>query len=445
MNKRLGLIGLLLAGALLSSQTAMAEEAVEAVTESVTESVTEEAAVEEAAAEPAEEAAEIAGASDAAEAAGSQVIDQKLDTAYTLALYAINDEDYDKANSYLDVCMAYCDPSASPELYADLLLKKACIDVIQEDYDMALFQLDAALYVDPELADAYLVRTQVYTAQGDIDQAVANLQKYIDLTEDTTLYQTIAQLHEANGDMEQAEAAYEKFAAANGEEVPEALFQTGLYRMESGKFEEAIEAFETYRDDEDYGAGALYNIGVCHLNMGDYETAEADFTGCIEKEGLFDGVYYNRGVCRLMAGNWESAAEDFEQSVSSESYAADAQYNLAVCRMQSEDYEGAVEIFTDLIGDGEAEEESVTEGEEMTGDEPAEAEAPVVNDSAYYYRALCYAATGNLEDALADYTTCIDHGYDLAESYYQRAQIYAALGDKDHQTADLEASLRYAE
>ena len=46
---------------------------------------------------------------------------------------------------------------------------------------------------------------------------------------------------------------------------------------------------------------------------------------------------------------------------------------------------------------------------------------------------------------MADYTVCIEHEYELAQSYYQRAQVYAALGDTENQNSDLQNSLKYAE
>ena len=78
---------------------------------------------------------------------------------------------------------------------------------------MALLNLDAAIKVQPDLADAYLVRTQVYAAQGNVDASIENLEKYIELTEDTSLYETVAQLNEAKGDIEAAQAAYDKYVA----------------------------------------------------------------------------------------------------------------------------------------------------------------------------------------------------------------------------------------
>ncbi len=421
----------LTAGMLLTAVPVLAEEAAVEETQPQ-ESIFTEAPAEEV---PAEETPVEAFAEESA-----AIVDtQKLDASYTLALNAINAEDYETAKEYLNVCFAYCDPVGNPTMYADLLLKRACIDVIEEKNDMALLQLDAALRVQPDLADAYLVRTQVYAAQGDVDAAIENLEKYIELTEDTSLYETVAQLNEAKGDIEAAQAAYDKYVEGAGSEVAEAGFQNGLYKMQAGKLEEAIAAFEAYAEDETYGAGAAYNIGICRMNLGDYAGAIEAFNTCEAKEGSFEGLKYNRGVCALMSEQWEDAAADFAASIESEPYVDDARYNLAICQMQQEDYETAMATFTELI-DGEGETTEATEEAEAT-----ETEERVVNDGAYYYRAVCNAALGNLDAALADYTTCIEHGYELAQSYYQRAQIYAAQGDTEAQNADLQASLSAAE
>ena len=383
----------------------------------------------------AEEApAEEAPVEETADAQAAIMVDaQKLDASYTLALNAINAEDYETAKEYLNVCFAYCEPQNNPTMYADLLLKRACIDVIEEKNDMALLNLDAALRVQPDLADAYLVRTQVYAAQNQVDAAIENLEKYIELTEDTSLYETVAQLNEAKGDIEAAQAAYDKFVEGAGSEVQEAGFQSGLYKLQSGKFEEAIEAFEAYAEDETYAAGAQYNIGICKMNMGDYAGAIEAFTACEAKDGAFEGLYYNRGVCGLLSEDWAKAAEDFAKSIETEPYVDDARYNLGICQMQQGEYEAAVAAFTELIGDGEG------------AEAPAEGEERVVNDGAYYYRAVCNAALGNLEAAIADYTVCVEHGYELAQTYYQRAQVYAALGDTENQNSDLQNSLKAAE
>ena len=302
-------------------------------------------------------------AEEAAPEVQSSIVDtQKLDASYTLALNAINAEDYDTAKEYLSVCFAYCDPQTNPAMYADLLLKRACIDVIEEKNNMALLNLDAAIRVQPDLADAYLVRTQVYAAQGNVDAAIESLEKYIELTEDTSLYETVAQLNEAKGDIAAAQAAYDKYVEGAGGEVAEAGFQSALYKMQAGRLEEAIAGFEAYANDETYAAGAAYNTGICKMNLGDYAGAIEAFNGCEEKGGQFEGLYYNRGVCALLGEAWEAAAADFGKSIETEPYLDDARYNMAICQMQQEQYDTAVATFTELIGDGEG--TATTEGEE---------------------------------------------------------------------------------
>ena len=398
-----------------------------------------EALTEEQAAETASETEAAAGDADTGVQVLTSVSDnQKLDAAYTLALNAITSEDYETAKEYINICFAYCDAQSNPVMFSDLLLKRACIDVIEQKNDMALLNLDAAIRVKPDLSDAYLVKTQVYAGMGDADRAIESLEKYIELTQDTSLYETVAQLQEAKGDIKAAQAAYDKYVAGAGAEVEEAGFQAGLYKMESGDYEEAITAFEAYKDSEVYGAGAMYNIGVSRMNLGDFAGAVEAFTACADKGGAFEGLYYNRGVCRLLSADWAGAAEDFSKSIETEPYAFDAKYNLGICEMQQEDYDGAVATFTEYI-----EESKQAKGEEQT--EVGNETEKVVNYGAYYYRAVCYGVLGKLEEAVADYSVCIEQKYELAQSYYERAQVYAALGDTEKQNADLADSLKYAE
>ena len=368
----------------------------------------------------------LAAAAAAEEAAVSVANTQKLDTLYSLALNAINKEDYATARKYLNASFVYCDPQTNPDMYADLLLKQACIDVIEEDYTLALVSLDASLALSPDLADAYLIRTQIYTKQSDLANAVTNLEKYIELTQDNTLFETVAQLHEANGNLEAAQAAYDKFAETTGADKQEVAFQAALYRMENGKYDEAIESFQAFADDETYGAGAQYNIGICKMNSGDYAGAAEAFNACEGKGGNYTGLYFNRGICYLMGEEWAKGADDFTKSIETEPYADDARYNLGICRMQLDEYEAAVAAFDELVAS--------TEGQEDV----------TLNDAVYYFRAVCNAALGKLEDAIRDLTLCIDHGYELAQTYYERAQVYGAMGEAEKQTSDLENSLKYA-
>ena len=50
---------------------------------------------------------------------------------------------------------------------------------VQGDYQKALFDLDAAIYADPNYAEAYNGDGLVYSDQGDTEQALANFNRAI--------------------------------------------------------------------------------------------------------------------------------------------------------------------------------------------------------------------------------------------------------------------------
>ena len=169
------------------------------------------------------------------------------------------------------------------------------------------------------------------------------------------------------------------------------------------------------------------------MNKGDYAGAVEAFTSSEAKGGNFEGLYYNRGICSLLSENWEGAVADFAKSVETEPYVKDAQYNLGISQVQLGKVEEAAATFTAMIEADEKEEK---------------AEGTPVSEAvkgAHYYRAVCRGSLGDLEGAIADYTFCIDQGYELGQSYYQRAQVYAALGDTEKQNSDLQNSLKYSE
>ena len=283
--------------------------------------------------------------------------------------------------------------------------------------------------------DTAIIKNGTFEFNGECEGAALRWLMPIHAGEPTTMAQFILE----KGDIKAAQAAYDKFVAGAGAEVEEAGFQAGLYKMEAGNFREAIADFDVYKDNETYGAGAMYNIGICRMNLGEFATAVEAFVSCEEKGGTFEGLYYNRGVCRLLTEKWADAATDFAKSIETEPYRDDATYNLGICQMQQEDYETAEATFTQYIAENDKTPEN---GEQAEAGSETER---IVNYGAYYYRAACRAALGKLEDAVADYTVCIEQQYELAQSYYQRAQVYAALGDTGKQNADLAESLKYAE
>ena len=349
---------------------------------------------------------------------------QKLDAYYSLALRYIETGEYDRALNYINACFDYFDEAEDTDLAADLYLKRACVYTMQDEDEAALQDLDKTLELAPDTANAYLVRTQIYSDSGLYSDAIENMEKYIELTDDQSMYQTLAQLYEASGDYESALSSYDTYTASTDVGETEASYQRGVYKMDLGLYSEAIEEFNGLTGDETYGISALYNIGVCNMNVQSYDEALEAFGKCIEAGGEFDGLYYNRGVCEMTQGDYEAAIADFTTSVDSESYAEDALYNRAICEMSSGKYSEAVSDFTTYLGQ-----------DENTGIEQKD------NDIALYYRAVCEMSIPDYDAAVADFTACMDAGIMAEDSLFNRGLSYLQNENAEAAIADFTACI----
>ena len=420
---------------------------------------------------------------------------QKLEAYYTLAINYIGREDYAKAMEYLKACYNYCNEETNPVLTADLHLKEGCVYTMTGEYENALTELDEAIRINPELSEAYLVKTQVYSDQGNAQDAAACLETYIGLSGDQSMQETLAQLYLQLGDSAKASDAYNAYV--DGQEMGdvEKAFEKGTYKMSVGLFGEAVADFEACLADETYGTPAQYNIGLCYMRQEDYANALPAFEKCKEAEFVMDGIDYNRAVCNMTLGRFAEAAEAFTLSYENESYKTDAIYNRAVCYMTLGEYQKAVDDFTAYIAAQEAASAegvaavdvatyyrgvcymSLSEFDSAAKDFSTCVDAGIVEadslfnralsllqggqyeaaladfttciekgisvNEAYFYRSYAYRYLEKNEEALQDLTVCIDNGYNLANAYYQRAQVYSAMNDQDHYLEDLEASLAY--
>lgn len=419
---------------------------------------------------------------------------QRLDAGYTVALSYISAGDYDKALTYLNACLNYCDENTNPAICADVHLKLGCVYTIQKDYEKAEAELDAALAIEPDLYSVYMVKAQIYTEQEMYEEAIEVLRLYIEASGDDTMNVTLAELYTLAGDDATGEEILNNYSQSL--EAAKANYEAATAKMEEGLYEEAAELYLLCLEDSTYGPGACYLAGACLINCGNFVDAQLYLESALVAGVTVDGIYYNCGLCRMMQEDYANAIVYFTASINVESYVEDAAYNRAVCYLNTAQYEEAVTNFTYYI-----EQNAPVEGEEMDEDytkavfframsymlsehyaeaaadftecialdyvpttcrvnralcyvQTGEFEAAVEDSTACielgeavaecsYYRGVAYANLGKLEESVADFTVCIEMEYDLANIYYQRAQIYAALGDEAAYLSDLENSLNF--
>ena len=406
---------------------------------------------------------------------------QRLDVYYSLAVGNIGREDYDKAMTYLDKALELATEENNPEMYADLRLKKGCVYTIRGEYEDAIRELAEATRVQPELAEPYLVRVQVYTELKDMAKAAADLEKYIELTGDTDMQETLAQMYLQLEDRSKAEESYRRVAEQVSEDESLVPYNLAVYEMNAGMYEEALANLLLCEPDTEKMPGFYYNIGVCRMMLNQYPEAVEAFTASMESEDYYTDAMYNRAICGVSTQDFEAAAADFTAYIdrfegAPETEAADgeatestkgeaakpdgememvAYYYRGVSWLSVGKFEEAAADFTVCLEKGiNVNESALNRGlsylqggkfEEAKADFTACIEAEYAVDDALFYRAYAHRYLDDNQAALEDLTQCVEHGYQLGQTYQQRAQVYQALGDEEHYLEDLESALEYLE
>ena len=400
-----------------------------------------------------------------------------------------------KLNTYYS--LAICSEETDPEISADLHLKKGCVYTIRKEYEDALKELDEALRIAPDLAEAYLVKVQVYTETGNNAEAIPNLEKYVELTGDASLNESLAQMYLAAEDREKAVESYRNLAESTSDDPEVVAYNLAMFLMGAEMYPEALETLKQCKADPEKAPGLHYNTGVCNMLLGNFEDAIANFTDSLAAENYQMDATYNRGVCNMTLTNFREAIDDFtayidgmdaaaaeprtemqteeaagtenaedaaeqaEASNTDETAAADtaavdiAHYYRGICYISVEEYENAAADFTVCIDHGlNVNESTFNRGlsylqggkfEEAKADFTACIDQEYMTDDALFYRSYAFRYLEDNDAALADLTVCVEHEYNLGQTYQQRAQIYQAMGETDLYLQDLEASLEFLE
>ena len=344
--------------------------------------------------------------------------EQRLNTWYAQAIESLNGGDYENALLCLNGCLVYCTKQNNPVLYADLYLKKGYCCLMLERYEDAKEALDEALATDPELGNAILLQASVFSESGQLDEAIAALERYIEVSGDASYYETIAALYEAKGETDKAYEVYEKYADATAADEAEAAYLRGMYQMQRANYEEAIAAFDDAAAKDQPTDGTFYNRGLCYMSLGEYEKAIEDFGKSVEaeSEAVSGEALYSKASCEMVLLSYEDAVADFTGCVEREIKVADSMINRGICLLLSGNREEALKDFDECVKEGSN------------------------ADEARFYRSFVYTAQKEYEKAIEDLTACIENGYDLANSYMQRAQVYKEMGDEEAYAADMEAA-----
>ena len=377
---------------------------------------------------------------------------ENMEYAYTMASVHIGREEYPKALDYLEQTISLYTGN-SPQILTELWFKKGCLLTLTDRDDDALTALDYALAISPDLADAHYVKMQIHVKQGNLAQAVQDVEMYRRLTKGEDITAVQGDLYAAQEIYHEAVAAYDKALAADPDNW-HALFMRGLSHLQLGDHEKSLSDFSRCIDHGQEAAMSRYYRGVLLLGAKDYIAAEADFDVAMQSElpgVVLMELWFNRGVSRMAQGKFVLALQDFDESAARGEASGESLLNGGICLQELGQAEEALKRFALAEENGIAEERvSYYRGRALSA---LGEHAPAIDmytrsilggfevlDSTLQ-RGAAHFALAEYEEAAADFSACIAAGYSSAEALYLRGMTYLKMGKEAESQRDLEAAI----
>jgi tetratricopeptide (TPR) repeat protein len=290
-----------------------------------------------------------------------------------------------------------------------------------EDFNRALELLpdyDEAFY---QRGNSYLQIKEPSTAVQDFSRAIAQNPYSI------KAYYKRAEAYAEMGDTAGALSDYAQ-AITRVPKDANAYYQRGRYLSKMGEMETAIADFTTAIGFNPRHADAFCSRGCCYAELGDIEKANLDFNQALLHNPSHQAAYYQRmyslGILKDTAAN----LKDLNRVFAPPAQTSDTQQPPVV--ISAELVEPSSPSLADILEPSELQQGTVKlEPENIAG---------------YFERATKRAMNGDLDGAIADYTTIIDQDPHNTQAYYRRGQNYSVLGEDKAALEDLNQAIHWA-
>ena len=254
-------------------------------------------------------------------------------------------------------------------------------------------------YVEPD-AWSYLQRGIEAYQRADLDSALVYYTELIQLDPANRsivigAYYNRGLVYEDQGEVERAIDDYTKAIDLNPN-YANAYNNRGLVYENKGEVERAIEDFNRAIQLNPNLAETHNNRALTYKDQGEIERAINDFNRAIQLKPDDAKTYYNRALTYKDQGEIERAINDFNRAIQLKPDDAEAYYNRGVVHAKKEDYKHAIEDYTKAIQ---------------------------LNPNyaiAYNNRGLVHDGQGEIEHAIEDLDRAIDLKPDYAKAYHNR-------------------------
>ncbi|MBI4617672.1 MAG: tetratricopeptide repeat protein [Planctomycetes bacterium] len=291
-------------------------------------------------------------------------------------------------------------------------LRRGRILAAQGDLDGAIAEYGRAIELDPRLVKAYLGRGAARQEKGDFEGALEDQDRAVELApQEAAAFNNRGMAKLALGDLEGAILDYTR-----------AIELDPLYmdfRMNRGNaftqrcdYAKAIEDFDRAIELDPQSAVAWFDRGVACYYAGDLEAAIRDYTRAVEIDSGLAPAFDARGRARSDGGDLDGAIADFTRAIELDPASLEPWLHRGDARVAMRDYDLAIKEF-----------------EYVLSIDPRSARA-------FFGRGRARLGKGDAEGAILDFTSVLSIEPAWGAAYNNRAYARFLLGEFDESIAD---------
>ena len=192
------------------------------------------------------------------------------------------------------------------------------------DLDRAIANYNRALDLNPRLALAYSNRGNAYCAQEKYDLAIADYDAALRLDSGGVfamgVYSNRGNVYGAQGEYELAIADYDAALQLdpNNEVAAAVYFNRGNTYSACAEYDLAIADYGAalrLNPNDEVSAGIYFNRGQAFSDKVDYDLAIADFCEALHLNPDLTDVYQDRGFAYFQKGEYDQAVDDFDTAL----------------------------------------------------------------------------------------------------------------------------------
>lgn len=204
----------------------------------------------------------------------------------------------------------------------------------QGDYDSAVDIYLRLITILPTVPEFHSNLANIYYLKGDVESAVSHYQAAITLNPNkqwtSVISQTLGYVHQqVNQDLDAAISAYQAAYLLTPEDI-DIYVNLGSAFYDKSDYDNALMVYRSALDLDPTNAKIHCNLGFLHWGKGDTDEAIKEYELAIEYDKTYDIAYNNLGVIYLDdLGRVQRAVELFTQSIEYNPNYALAHFNLA--------------------------------------------------------------------------------------------------------------------